>query len=1058
MDSIPFQSLTDLEFLATCKGIENSMETLEDICCTSTSLRSFFHEINKTNPFENDPLNKHDASEDDAFLINCKYIDICSYNLKTDPNKFSIFHTNIGSIEKHIEELRSTLISLPDFKFDVIAITETKIKKNTKPKVCIQIKGYKCYHVDTESEKGYSLIYISDTINSKPRHDLEAKLYKSELLESTVLEIINPKAKNIIITCLYRHPSMDLKEFNEDFLTPYLSTTEKEKKKHFIAGDFNVDLLKMDDESNYSTFFDVLTSNLFVPHIIHPTRITPTSKTLIDNIFSNCLNFQEGKSGNFTLKLSDHLAQFLVIPITYHQIPKKKVLYTYDTKNFDGAKFLEDFQNIAWPTTNNMTDPNIPFDDMMEKIDKLVNTHLPKRKMTQNEIRRKQKPWINNEILRKIKKRDKTHGKYLKSNDESKKNELLAKYKDLRKEVTTLVKNSKIEHYQNLFSENSNDLRTTWRGIKSIININSRETISSTALKINDKISNEPSEVANEFNTYYKNVAKDLQDKIHTVNQNFESYLTESHESSFFLSPTNPFEVLDTINLTINNKSTGPNSIPNCILDLIKTKIAGPLSNIFNLSFSTGIYLNQLKLSRIVLIYKGKGDEFLPKNYRPISLLSNINKLFEKLMHKRLYKFFEDHNLFYIKQFGFRLLTSTVHSLFDLTEDIRQGIDDNKFVCGIFVDLQKAFDTVDHNILLKKLEHYGIRGIANQWFNSYLCKRRQYVNIQGSDSDISEVALGVPQGSVLGPLLFLIYINDLHKAIKFSTPRLFADDTNLLLKNHSLKKLQKQINYDLRQLYNWLVANKISLNSDKTELIIFHNPKKKINYDLKIKLNGKKLTLSNYVKYLGILLDPHLNWGAHINVLSAKLNRAAGMLAKIRHFVTSESLRNIYFSIFSSLMTYASQIWGQFPNNHVKRIQKIQNRALRIINFSNFDASSTPLYYKSDILKFSDHVRLQNFLHVHRDLKENSLPLSLRNNFKLISDVTEYPPTRMASTCKLFLPIVRTVNYGINSITYRSVCDWNSFTNSDPSIEFHKLSKFICKKHIKNYIMSTYNV
>ena len=330
---------------------------------------------------------------------------------------------------------------------------------------------YKYYHVNTDGEKGGSLIYVSDTINSKPRHDLEAKLYKSELLEATVLEIINPKAKNIIITSLYRHPSMDLKEFNEDFLTPYLSSTEKEKKKHFIAGDFNVDLLKMDDESNYSTFFDILTSNLFVPHIIHPTRITATSKTLIDNIFSNCLNFQEGKSGNFTLKLSDHLAQFLVISITYHQIPKKKVLYTYDIKKFDGQKFLEDFQNITWPTTNNVTDPNIPFDDMMEKIDKLVNTHLPKRKMTQNEMRRKQKPWITNEILRKIKKRDKIHGKHLKAKDETKKNELLSKYKDLRKEVTALVKNSKIEYYQNLFNENSNDLRTTWRDIKSIINI-----------------------------------------------------------------------------------------------------------------------------------------------------------------------------------------------------------------------------------------------------------------------------------------------------------------------------------------------------------------------------------------------------------------------------------------------------------------------------------------------------------------------------------------------------------------------------------------------------------
>ena len=182
------------------------------------------------------------------------------------------------------------------------------------------------------------------------------------------------------------------------------------------------------------------------------------------------------------------------------------------------------------------------------------------------------------------------------------------------------------------------------------------------------------------------------------------------------------------------------------------------------------------------------------------------------------------------------------------------------------------------------------------------------------------------------------------------------------------------------------------------------------------------------------------------------------MLAKIRHYVTKEGVRNIYFSISSSLMTYASQIWAQFSNKHVTRIQKIQNRALRIINFSDFDAPSTPLYFKSDILKLSDHVRLQNFLHVHRDLKENSLPLTLRNTYKLISEATEYPNTRVTSTCKLHLPKVRTVNYGINSITYRSICDWNSFTNIDPHIKFHQLSRFVSKKYIKDHIINTYNM
>ena len=212
------------------------------------------------------------------------------------------------------------------------------------------------------------------------------------------------------------------------------------------------------------------------------------------------------------------------------------------------------------------------------------------------------------------------------------------------------------------------------------------------------------------------------------------------------------------------------------------------------------------------------------------------------------------------------------------------------FALGVFIDLQKAFDTVDHEILLTKLNHYGIRGAANDWFRSYLSNRKQFVRIEEADSITASVNIGVPQGSVLGPLLFLLYINDLHLCIKHSKTRYFADDTCLLLVGKSLKQLKKHMNCDLKHLYSWLVANKISLNKDKTETILFRHPNKKINYDLKLKLNGKKLQLTNSVKYLGVHLDSHLNWSKHIEVLAPKLNRAAGMLAKIRHYVSVNDL------------------------------------------------------------------------------------------------------------------------------------------------------------------------
>ena len=218
---------------------------------------------------------------------------------------------------------------------------------------------------------------------------------------------------------------------------------------------------------------------------------------------------------------------------------------------------------------------------------------------------------------------------------------------------------------------------------------------------------------------------------------------------------------------------------------------------------------------------------------------------------------------------------------------------------------------------------------------------------------------GVPQGSVLGPLLFLIYINDLHSTIKYSKTRHFADDTNLLIKNRSLKQLKKHLNFDLRNLASWLKSNKISLNASKTEMLIFRHPNKPINYDLKIKLDGKRIYPSKYVKYLGILIDPHLNWYYQSKILAPKLCRSIGMLSKIRHFVTTENLRNIYFGIFASILNYGAQIWGQHNNKHIRRITKLQDKAIRIINFAHYREPTTKLYKNSNILKFKDNINIK---------------------------------------------------------------------------------------------------
>ena len=296
------------------------------------------------------------------------------------------------------------------------------------------------------------------------------------------------------------------------------------------------------------------------------------------------------------------------------------------------------------------------------------------------------------------------------------------------------------------------------------------------------------------------------------------------------------------------------------------------MADLFNLSFLTGVFPSVLKTAKVVPVFK-KDSKLGYSKYRPISLLSNIEKILEKLMYKRLYTFLNKNNIIYNLQFGFRQQYSTSHALINITEIIRKALDDGNIGCGVFVDLQKAFDTADHQILLAKLSQYGIRGVPNDWFKSYLPNRSQYVSINGYDSGLAVINCGVPQGLVLGPLLFLLYINDLNQAIKFWEVHHFADDTNLLCLGNSIKKLNKLANVDLKRLVNWLNANKISLNVKRTEMVIFKSKQKKFEGDLKIKLSGKRLYPTEGVKYLGLKIDTNLSWQYHVNDLSVKLNR-----------------------------------------------------------------------------------------------------------------------------------------------------------------------------------------
>ena len=705
---------------------------------------------------------------------------------------------------------------------------------------------------------------------------------------------------------------------------------------------------------------------------------------------------------------------------------------------------------------NEKNDVNTSTLNFVKKLNSLLDKHMPMKKITQKEFKRRYKPWITDDILNKISKKNSLYKKLIKAKSIEQKERLELDHKTLKNEITNQTRLSKQSYYKNYFTNSANDLRKIWKGIKEIINIKSKNSEVPSCIQDETKILNDPKSIANSFNKYYTSIAEELlKERKYTGKKSYSSYLTNPSSKTFMLFECDPLEIQNIITEFKSSKGAGPNSLPTSLLKDFKKELSIPLSILFNMSFKTGVHPDVLKISKTIPVFK-KGSKLLTGNYRPISLLSNLNKIIEKLIFNRLYSFLEQHNLLYKLQFGFRKKHSTNHALIEITESIRKALDNKQCACGIFIDLQKAFDTVNHEILVNKLAYYGIRGVGNAWFKSYLMGRSQYVSILGFDSEKNLINHGVPQGSVLGPLLFLLYINDLHNAVPNSVVFHFADDTNLLNVSDSPKKMQKQINYDLKMVYEWLLANKISLNCSKTELIIFHKRENAVrHFEYKIKLNGKKIFPSNDIKYLGIHLDSTLSGSSHIEVLSTKLRRANGMLSKIRHYVSHRELVSIYHAIFSSHMLYGCQVWGQGYNKYINKISILQNNAVRLINFKSFQDRATPLYKKESLLKVKDTIQLKNCLFLY-DSQKGSLPLCFNNKYRTLQSMYKDFSTKCASLGCFFRPGVNTTQYGLNSIMLKSIHCWNSISK-ELNINLSTLSRSKLQKTLTMHFLNKYN-
>ena len=482
-------------------------------------------------------------------------------------------------------------------------------------------------------------------------------------------------------------------------------------------------------------------------------------------------------------------------------------------------------------------------------------------------------------------------------------------------------------------------------------------------------------------------------------------------------------------------------------LKLSSPIIAPILSDLFNSMLKTGNYPEELKIAKVIPIYKN-GEATKCTNYRPISILSLLNNIFEKLLYKRFYEYLEKFEILYQYQYGFRKGHSTGHALVELIDKIRNSIDDGEMTCGIFVDLSKAFDTVNHNILLQKLDHYGFRGITNKLLESYLSNRKQYVEINNTKSSYKPITCGVPQGSVLGPLLFLIFINDLPNCCPSGNSRIFADDTTVFFKAKNSTEVRNKGQLIMTQMNTWFITNKLTLNASKSTFIIFKSRYSKIsNLPNKLEFAKSEISRSDSVKYLGLTLDEHLTFNQHVQSVCNSIKRYFKIFYNIRRYLHIKQAEVLYYSMIYSRIKYGIAVYGHTSKSNLNRIQTLQNQLMKVLTSREYRFPTNALHTEHKILKVAD-IFLQEKLSFVHNFMNNKLPSMFDNYYIKFSQIHNI--TTRNSNFNFIVPIFKS-RFGSYALKIDGATVWNELDNSIKQITNVKTFRSKVKEKLLQY-------
>lgn len=980
----------------------------------------------------------HEKFED--LKSTCKYFSIpytnstSSHNLVS--NQLNILHVNARSIQSNdrFDELQ-VFLHRSRCVWHIICISETWLSDDLAGNR--EMTGYMAYFSNRNDRAGGGVaLYVNK------KYIKHSYCLKSDTIRCTQSLLVDCQISNsisCIIGVIYAPPDIDKCCFLDE-LGAYLHQINNLKKSAFVVGDYNFDLFSINSDKTVLDFFNIFASYGFWPTIFKTTRASDNRLSLLDNIFSNNIELVN-RTGVIFEDFSDHFPIFASCCLQLNGSLQKSTRKIFDQRKLpDLREFLSgQLQNFC-----SIDDPNQASESLVQAFMVGIDKFSTIIKCTRRNSAIK--PWITSAILNSINTRNVLF-KERQRNPTNTNKELYARHRNC---LNAVLREAKRKYIQDQLAQSKDDSKKVWDLLKTVARGNSgRSELPNQFTDMNGRMICDSYDIAESFNKFFVSIGEELQNKIpKSACSPLRHIRRNSSQTLSTFGHIDAVEVHQVIK-EMRNVGAGIDDISGNIFKKTYSSITEQLVHLINICLNEGIFPENLKRAVVKPMYKS-GSKNSMNNYRPISILPYISKVLEKIIHKRIMDYLSNNNILSSSQFGFQRTLSTYMPVLLLQEYITKAFENGNIAVAIFLDLKKAFDTVDPDILIQKLKQYGIQGAPLNLIQSYLTDREQCVEYNRVRSRLLKVRIGVPQGSVLGPLLFLLYINDLPNVSTRARCLLYADDTVIIYENSDASKLQADLDKDLPKFCSYLEANKLSLNTKKTVYQLYNNSHASLHFH--VTLNKDSIKAVDKVKYLGMLIDPHFKWNYHIDHVSTIISRNIGIMNRSKFYLDKHSLILLYNALVLPYINYCCISWGFTFSSYLYRIEVLQKKAVRIIENQHRLAHTDPIFDRLRILKVQDIAKQQAILLMHRKLCVGTPELFDGLFVPLNQDALRNRRRQH------FLEPFTKKHYRTRICTWIGPRIWNSIIASEYSIsDVLEITKFNLKKITKQYFLLKYS-